>query len=105
VSDLIPEPTLRDDAGAPETVYVNVGSQTPDGRWLATSLDVGSWRPLSVGDRVVALDRNSPAEFLVEVEQVDASGGEVFYRLRYLAELDPTAEPALDDTRSWLRLE
>lgn len=101
MSDAIPELTLRDDDGAPETVYVNLGSQTEDG-WLATSLDVGSWRPLVVGDRLVALDRASPAEFLVEVVGVDEAVGEVFYRLRHLADVDPAAEPALENTRSWL---
>lgn len=104
MTEPIPEPTLFDDDGAPEMVYLNHprSQTTPDGWWV-TSLDVGSWRPLSVGDRVVALDRESPDEFLVEVAEILDTGGEVFYAVRLLAELDPAAEPRLDSTRSWLR--
>lgn len=103
MSDQVPEPTLRDADGAPETVYLTRSpSETTADGWLCTSLDVGSWRPLAVGDRLVALDRDSPDEFLVEVVEVDETASEVFYRLRHLADLDPSAEPGLDSTRSWL---
>jgi hypothetical protein len=98
---VIAEPVLRDEDGAPETVYVTRRQATDDG-WLVPSLDVGSWRPLAVGDLVVALDRDSPDEFLVEVTEVVSTGDEVFYSLRHLADLDPAFEPGLDATRSWL---
>lgn len=104
MNDAVPVPTLWDADGAPETVYLAQSSPDgPDEGWVITSLDVGSWRPLEVGDRLVALDRNSPAEFLVEVVEVEATVHEVYYRLRKLAALDPADEPRLDNTRSWLR--
>jgi hypothetical protein len=95
---------LWDEDGVPETVYLPglSASATEDG-WMATSLDVGSWRPLGVGDRLVALDSSSPAEFLVEVVDIESAGGELFYLLRWLADLDPAVEPGLDSTRTWLR--
>jgi hypothetical protein len=100
VSDPIPEPTLRDADGAPETVYLTRSpAQTTEDGWLVTSLDVGSWLPLAVGDRLVALDRDSSAEFVVEVLEVLDTVDEVYYRLRHLADLDPAAEPGLDSTR------
>jgi hypothetical protein len=97
------ERLLRDSNEAPETVYVSSALPDADGGWLVTSLDVGSWCPLTVGDRLVALHRSSPAEFVVEVVEVDVASGEVFYRLRHISDLDPATEPGLDDTRSWLR--
>jgi hypothetical protein len=64
--------TLRDDTGVPETVYLTrSASQTTDDGWLVTSLDVESRRPLAVGDRLIALDRDTPDEFLVEVVAVE----------------------------------
>lgn len=100
-SEPTPGRILRDDEGVPETVYLtHPASQTTQDGWWVTSLDVGSWRPLAVGDSVVALDRGSPAEFLVEVVEVENTGGEVFYKLRHLADIDPAAEPGLDDTRT-----
>jgi hypothetical protein len=57
---------------------------------------------LAVGDRVVASDRDSRDEFVVEVAEVVDTGDEVFYRCVHLADLDPAAEPGLDATRSWL---
>jgi hypothetical protein len=103
VGDHLLESLLRDADGAPETVYLTPSQTTPDG-WLVTSLDVGSWRPLTVGDRLVALDRTSADEFLVEVDAVEVlgAGGEVMYALRWLSDLDPAAEPDLDSTRTWL---
>ena len=101
----MPEPTLFDAEGAPETVYLlpSPANETADG-WVVTSLDVGSWVPLSVGDRVVALDSSSRDEWLVEVAAVDVlrDGSEVFYYLKHLADLAPDAELGLDSTRSWL---
>ena len=92
-----------DDDGAPETVYLTMSTaETTEDGWWVTSLDVVSWRPLAVGDRVVALDRDSPAEFVVEFVEVEHLD-EVFYRLQHLADLDPAAEPRLDSTRSWLQ--
>lgn len=94
---------LRDSNGAPEALYLaDLSTLATDEGWMVTSLDVGSWRPLAVGDRVVALDRDSSAEFLVEVAAVEDLGGEVFYRVRHLADLDPAAEPGLDSARAWL---
>ncbi|MDP3890491.1 hypothetical protein [Nocardioides sp.] len=102
MSDPFPEPTVWD-GDAPETVYLTRSpSNTTAEGWVITSLDVGSWQPLNVGDIVVALDRNSQDEFVVEVAEVDHAVGEVFYRLRWLADLDPKVLPALDDTRPWL---
>lgn len=90
--------------GRTETVYLaRPQSQTTDDGWVVSSLDVGSWRPLTVGDRLVALDQESRDEFLVEVVQVDDTVHEVYYRLPHLADLDPACEPGLDGTRSWLR--
>lgn len=95
------EPTIFDDDGVPETVYL---SRSPalvtDEGWLVSSMDVGSWRPLNVGDRLVALDRDTPDEFLVEVADVTATSSEVYYMVRWLADFDPAAEPGLDDTRT-----
>lgn len=106
MSKLIPEPTLWDDAGVPETVYLRqLPSLTTEDGWLVSSLDVASWRELAVGDRVIALDYDSRDEFLVEVADVDASPTEVFYRLRHLADLDPSFEPRFDGTRTWLTTE
>lgn len=99
----ITERLLRDDDGAPEAVYLSSAQPRTDGGWLVTSLDVGSWRSLVVGDVLVGLDRNSPAEFVVEVIHVEVAVGEVFYRLRHVAGLDLATEPGLDSTRSWLR--
>lgn len=87
------EPTIWDSDGDPETVYVKrVPAQTTDDGWLVTSLDVGTWRPLHVGDRLVALDYDSPDEFLVEVTAVEITRWEVYYRLRRLADLDPAID-------------
>lgn len=95
---------LRDGDGTPETVYIaGVGSHTTAEGRVVSSLDVGSWRPLAVGDCVVALDRDSRAEFLVDVVDVTVADDDVWYQLRHLADLDPAAEPTLDDTRTWLR--
>lgn len=92
---------LRDDEGVPETVYLtHPASQTTQDGWWVTSLDVGSWRPLAIGDCVVALDKGSPDEWLVEVVELEHTGGEVFYKLRHLADMDPAAEPGLADTRT-----
>lgn len=99
----IPEPTLFDDDGAPETVYLSQPSaQATEDGWVVSSLAVGSWQPMAVGDRIVALDQTSQDEYLVEVIEVVATGEEVFYSLRHLADLDPSSEPSLDDTRPWL---
>lgn len=85
----------------PETVYLTRSpALVNDEGWLATSLDVGSWRPLNVGDRLVALDRDSSDEFLVEVSEVTSDLDEVTYALRHVADLDPAAEPGLDNTRT-----
>ena len=103
MSNPVPEPTLTDERGAPETVYLTrSAAQTTDDGWVVSSLDVGSWRPLAVGDRLVALDRDSPDEFLVEVVRVEETIHEVYYRLRHLADLDPASLPELDSTRPWL---
>jgi hypothetical protein len=102
-SDPIPEPNLWDEDGSPETVYLTrVPDQTTADGWLVPSVDVGSWLPLEVGDRVVALDKSSPDEFLVEVAEIRQWFGEVYYEVRHLADLDPAAEPALDSARTWL---
>lgn len=103
MDELVPEANVFDDDGAPATVYLtrSSASVTEDG-WLVTSLDVGDWRPLHVGDRLVALDRDSSDEFLVEVIEVIENVHEVYYRLVHLADMDPVAEPGLDSTRSWL---
>ena len=105
VGEPIPEPIVLDGDGTPETGYLTRSpALTTDDGWLATSLDVGSRRPLAVGDRLVALDRDSPDEFLVEVVAVDlaGAGGEVTYTLRWLSDSDPSAAPGLDSTRQWL---
>lgn len=94
------EAMLRDADGVPETVYVS-RSQVIDGGWTATSLDVGSWRPLSRGDVVVALATDSRDEFVVEVAAVEVKDHEVYYRLRHLADLDSEVEPTPDSTRPW----
>mgnify|MGYP001111824707 CR=1 FL=1 len=92
------EPTLFDDGGEAEWVFV--GSRPTEEGWLASSLDVVTYRPLSVGDRVVALDFEGPDRFLVEVVAVTNIGStEVFYRLRHLADLDPAAD--MFGTPSW----
>ena len=52
--------------------------------------------------RLVAVDGDSPAEFVIEVIEVIDTVDEVYYRLRRLADMDPAAEPGLDGTRSWL---
>lgn len=68
-------------------------SQTIKDDWRVTTLDVGWWRGLSVGDRIVALDRDLPDEFLLEVAEVELTLSEVFYWLRHLVYLDPLSSP------------
>ena len=72
----MPEPTLFADDGAPETVYLTRSTSQRTNGWFVTSLDVGSGQPLAVGDRLVALNRDSPDEFLNEREAAPGEGRE-----------------------------